>query len=152
MILFKVLGMCLIFAVCVLGGFYLSLRLKQRCKALHEICVSTSEIAHRIGLCEERGRILKKVFEGKSVQVSEDENYNVCVTCPALNKEDIRILNEFFLHLGAGDVLSQISLCETYKKLFEGIYDSARGEEQSKGQMYKTCGCLLAVALIIFII
>lgn len=152
MILFKISGLCLIFAVCVLGGYYLSLKLKQRSKALHEICLATGEIAHRISLCEERGQIFKKVFKGKSLQVKEDENYNVCVCCSALKKEDISLLNEFFLHLGTGDTLSQISLCETYKKLFERAYDSARGEEQSKGQMYKTCGCLLAAALIIFII
>ena len=152
MMLFKLLGLCLIFAVCVLGGFYLSFKLKERCKALHEICLATGEIAHRISLCEERGLILKKVFEGKSLQVSEDENYNVCVSCSILKKEDISLLKEFFLHLGTGDIQNQISLCETYKKLYERAYDSARGEEQTKGQMYKTCGCLLAVALIIFII
>ncbi len=152
MIFFKISGLCLLFAVCVLGGFYMSLKLNRRCKALHEICLATSEIAHRISLCEERSQILKKVFEGKSLQVKEDENYNVCVSSSALKKEDICLLNEFFAQFGTGDVSNQISLCETYKKLFERAYDSARGEEQTKGQMYKTCGCLLAVALIIFII
>ncbi len=152
MMLLKITGLCLIFAVCVFGGFYLSSRLVERRKALHEVCIATGEIAHRISLGEERGQIIKKVFEDKRLQVFEDDNFNICVTSRCLNKEDISHLNEFFSRLGTSDTLSQISLCKTYKKLFERAYDGAKAEETSKGQMYKTCGVLTAAALIIFII
>ncbi len=148
----KILGSLLIFAVCTLGGFYLSNKLTRRRKALYEITVAADEIAHRIELGEERGQILKKVFEEKTVKVSQDESFNISVSPDFLNGEDISLLNEFFSRLGFGDVASQKALCKTYKRLFERSFDSAKTDEQKKGPMYKTCGCLLAAALIIFII
>lgn len=152
MIYIKISGLLILFFVCCATGFYFSKKLTKRRKTMEEICLAMDEIPHLIRLGEERGKILKKVFEARNLCVFEDENYIVKVACASLKDEDISILNEYFFRLGSGDVASQLSLCAAYKKLLNMALEGARQEEKAKGQLYKTCGVLTAVAMVIFII
>ena len=152
MIFVKTIGVLFLFLGCAAGGFHLSSRLTKRRKSIHEICVCIGEISHLIEMGEERSRIINKVFLNTNLKVKENENYTVTVSCESLKKEDIHLLNEYFSRFGISDTQSQTSLCETYKKLFENLFNAAKEEERLKGQMYKTCGVLMAVALVIFVI
>lgn len=142
----------MIFSCCAACGFYFSFLLTKRRKTLHQTCMVFSEIAHLVEMGTERGQIIEKVFKNTDLEVTENKDYTVSVNSSILKKEDVALLNEFFSRFGSSDVLSQVSLCRTYKKLFEKLYERACDEENTKGQIYKTCGVLTAVALVIFIV
>ena len=152
MIYIKFSGLLILFFVCCATGFYFSAKLTKRRKAMEEICLAMDEIPHLIKLGEERGKILQKVFKSRNLCIFEDENYAVKVNCSGLKEEDISILNEYFSRFGNGDAASQISICAAYKNLLKAALENARAQEKSKGQLYKTCGVLVAVAMVIFII
>lgn len=141
----------MLFSGCTALGFYFSRLLTKRRKTLHRVCMAFNETAHLVEMGKERSQIIEKVFCQANLRVTENEDYTVTVDSDSLKKEDVSLLNEFFSRFGTSDVLSQISLCETYKNLFNNLFESAREEEKTKGQVYKTCGVLTAVALVIFV-
>ena len=69
-----------------------------------------------------------------------------------LNKEDLKVLTEFFSLVGMGDAESQILRCETYSELLKKRLQNAELEVKEKAKLYSTLGFFSGLFIVILLI
>ena len=148
----KIFGFIFIVGATTLFGVTLTQALKQRLNALNWFLGATEEIAEKIRYSSaELPHIVRSVY-GYDTYLSVDEPFRVTIKNAGLNKDDIKVLEEFFSTLGMGDGESQVKRCEVYKRQLLRRCEQADKEFSEKSRLYTRLGFLGGIGIVIMLI
>ncbi len=148
----KIIGLAFI----VLSGFLLgrknSLQLKNRADALEWFYFSVLCIGQKIsGTAAEIYDILNTIL-GKENYLTLKKPFCVQIKNGHLNKDDQKIIEEFFAELGMGNIESQIKRCETYADILKQRWASADNEYIKKSKLYKMLGLFSGLSIAVLLV
>ncbi len=167
--MFKILGCLLLIVSSSLGGYYLSLRLKNRSEFLRDFIAflkslkiqlryTSGDIFSVLPMCSD-SKILKSVL--MNISENRDENslseiwensFAEISKQNGLKKGDVKALADFGLNLGTTDTQGQLSHIDLYTEIFLKALDNATEELKNKGKLYKTMGFFLGVSVSLMIV
>ena len=133
----KLFGILIIITVSSLYGFRASSHLRERVKVLGKYVILIDEMEDNIRL-----KIgIEEMFSSEIIkEMLSYENYKVEFKKEGLNKNDIKLLDDFFAKIGFGDTTSQTELCKLYKELVGKKEKEAEQETQQKAKLYSVLG------------
>lgn len=146
-IVFKLLGMLLLFVSCAAFGFFKAASFERRHKRLDMICRCMDELYCRIlHSSGELDPLMRASFGEPRDSLIERE-------CGAgiLKREELELLTEFVSSLGSSDTESECSRILLYKSLFEARRDGARASCESGCRLWRTAGVCVGIAGCIFL-
>ena len=133
----KIIGAALIVAVGSGFGLRASERLRIRRNLLYKHYLFIGEAADLMRL----GAYITEIYKSqKAKELLSAEGYNATVISEGLNREDLRILVEFYTELGMGDLEAGLSRCKTYRTIVKTQLDAAENELHSKARLYSIFG------------
>lgn len=133
----KAAGLLLIVLSCTACGLRFAQTLRTRRKKLAGFYVFIGEIADRIRVGEQ----LRQIFRSDTAcGLIEPDGYSARVVRDGLQRQDIKLLEDFFSALGLGDTASQVARCETYRELVAGHQTDAAAQEKAKARLYSLLG------------
>ncbi len=150
LLLFKTVGLFLIFSVCVLCGIAKSESLKLKRKHIYLVTRSVENLAEHIRLG--RGEVfilVKECFNTDYVAVLRGE---IAVNDAFLEKETVEILEEFFRDFGMQDTTAEYERTLMYAKILNKQYDESDLKCRELCRLYNTLGLLCGVFLVIFLL
>ncbi len=151
-IIIKLTGMILLTGASLFIGINESLRLKKRVQTLDWFSNFVDEIGDRIRCDAEE---LKRIFSRIPTSVdyiTVQTPFSVTIKKCGLNRDDEKLLYEFFLKLGTGDVESQVNRCTAYKNMLSDRKSRAESEYNEKGRLYKMLGLFAGLGVSIILI
>ena len=140
-LLFKLSGFLLIIITTTALGFLKSNELASRHKKLISIHKSISVLKEQIRLGGgEIDRLIDLSFN------TNPKNYK------HLEKDDIKILEDFFSDIGMSDTKSEYSRCELYMNLLSTKIEDANKKYRELNRLYKSIGLFSGIFICIFLI
>ena len=150
MLIFKISGLIIVFAVSCLFGFYKSLGLKIKADRIYSLVRSLEKMAEHIRLGNlEILLLIEKCFDKELVFVKQNK---ICVNKEILDEESIKITEEFFSSIGTGDKKAESDRTTVYKNMLEKEYNDAYKVYKEQGRLYNTLGVLGGLFLILFLV
>ncbi len=150
--LIKVIGFCFIVCATTLFGISLSKDLKGRMQSLNWFVNLTDEVAEKIRYSSaELPQIVRSIYN-YDTYLSVDEPFRVYLKNTGLDKDDKRMIEEFFAGLGLGDTESQIKRCGIYKRQLLRRYENADRQYTEKSKLYKKLGFFGGLTIVIILI
>lgn len=148
MLLFKIIGLFLLFLSCCAFGFLKAVALNKRVVKLSAFMKGISELAERIrSEATEIERLFEICFEK---QLIKNQNGKSKPSEEYLLKEDISLLNEFFDGIGMRDGVSEYERCILYKNLLENRRGEAEKTSRDLSRLYNTLGVLGGIFVVLF--
>lgn len=149
MLLFKILGLAVIFGVSAAFGILKADGLKHRCDRLSGIIKSLNHLADlvRIGGYE-IDELISICFESDILSFKKG-NFLICEEY--LLKEDISLLREFFLGFGVSDKEGEYERIRLFCALLEPRFAEAQKSYSEQGRLYRSVGLLGGLILCIFL-
>ncbi len=145
----KTVGCIITVAVGAALGIRAADRLRCRYKKLLSHYLYIGEISDLM----RTGAPLEEVFASNSAKgLVESEGYRVQVLCDDLNRDDRRLLSEFFSGLGMGDLDAGIARCATYRELLYKRVSDAEQEMKQKSRIYSLLGVFSGIMTAILFI
>jgi stage III sporulation protein AB len=93
--------------------------------------------------------LIEKCFDKELVFVKENKIYT---NKDILDKESIKITEEFFSAIGTGDKKAEYERIFIYKNMLEKEYNEAYKVYKEQGRLYNTLGVLGGLFLILFLV
>jgi hypothetical protein len=150
LLILKILGLITVFAVSCLLGFYKSVGLKVKADRIYSLIRSLEKMAEYIRLGNlEILLLIEKCFDKELVFVKENKIYT---NKDILDKESIKIIEEFFSAIGTGDKKAEYERTFIYKNMLEKEYNEAYKVYKEQGRLYNTLGVLGGLFLILFLV
>lgn len=150
LLLFKAVGLFLIFSVCSLCGIAKSESLKTKRKHIYLVTRSVEDLAEYIRLGRGEAFVLvKECFDKDYVYTNDGE---ITVNNTFLEKETVEILKEFFRDFGMQDVSAEYERTLIYVKILKKQYDESDLKCRELCRLYNTLGMLFGVFLVIFLL
>lgn len=148
--LFKILGLFTVFAVCSTGGLYKAALLKNRTQRLLVFVKAIDDMAQRIKTQGyEADTLLSVCFENP---IAYTKNGNIEFSKEFLEKEDIELLNEFFSGFGMRDIEGEYERTLLYVELLRKNCSDAESQCSKLGRLYSTLGVLVGIFVCIFLL
>lgn len=150
MLLFKIIGLILVFSGSTGLGFLKSALLCKRADKLLKFSRGTSSLAERIRLCSgEIESLLNSCFPSEYIsytlgKAKIDESY--------LKRDDISIINELLSDLGMGDIDAEYERTKAYADLIKLQHSSAQNDCGQFCRLYKSLGALVGIFICIFLL
>ncbi len=92
-------------------------------------------------------RLINKSFDSEIISF---KNNRLIISSNYLLKEDIAILEEFFLNIGMGDKTAECERADGYILLIKKQYEEAKEKSKELGKLYNTLGILCGIFICIF--
>ena len=147
-LLFKILGLFIIFSVCVALGFRKSYSVSKRAKLLSSTHSSLTLLAEYIRSGRgEISKLLPLAFGEDFVSVKRNE---MTFKKDFFESADIDLLTQLFTGLGFSDKNSEYERTKLFASLIEKQSKEAKLKAESLCKLYSTTGLLMGVFLIIF--
>ena len=145
MLLFKIIGLSLLFLCCCAVGFLKAAALSKRTQRLSDFIKGITELAERIrSESTEIKRLFEICFEKSLITGKNEPNEEY------LLKEDIALLKEFFGSIGMRDSVSEYERCCLYKGLLENRRCDAEKRSRELSRLYNTLGVLGGIFVVLF--
>ena len=149
MLLFKLLGLALIFTVCFASGFLKAESLKKRSDKLQEILKALNRLGELIRMGNyEIGELVGLCFKPSQATA---ENGKIKLSKEYLLKEDIKILEDFFTDFGVADRSAEYERTKLFYSLLESQHSAAAGVYGQLGRLYRSIGLMGGLILCIFL-
>lgn len=133
----KTIGCIITVAVGAAIGIRAADRLRARYKRLLSHYIYIGEISDLM----RTGAPLGEVFVSDSAKgIIKAEGYHIQIVSDDLNRDDQRLLSEFFSGLGMGDLEAGIARCATYRELLHKRVCDAEQEMKQKSRIYSLLG------------
>lgn len=146
--LFKIIGLALIFLSCASAGFIKSSNLKQRENKLGSLIRGLHSLAGRINTENtEAERLIAVCFKENYVYYKDKK---ISFDTSFLQKQDIRILTEFFEEFGIREPESEHNRTELFASFLEQQQNDAKKECSELCRFYNSLGVLSGIFLCIF--
>lgn len=147
-LIFKVLGLIIVFCVFSLWGFLKANVLSARSRKLGVLTRSINQLAEFIkNDGSEIARLINMCFEKSEVAVRDGKiNFNNLF----LEKEDIALLDGFFEGLGKNDRQSEYERTKLFAKTLEKQSIEAREKNANLSKLYSSLGVLIGIFFVIF--
>ena len=149
-ILFKAIGLAVLFFSSCFFGFCEAEKLKDRVKRLAFFVRAASEYAGRVRVgTEEVDRLLLLCFGERYIRRREN-GFSVlpCFT----GKEDAALAEEFFRDVGMGDAQSEYERTNLYITLFSKRLEEAEKDVRERCRLFRALGVLGGCFLCIFLL
>lgn len=148
--LFKAIGLALIFAVCSLGGFFKSSLLMKRADKLSKLSRALSQLSEYIRADGgELERLIGLCFEKSLLHT---ENGRPVLNKSFLENEDIALLEEFFESFGTKDIQGEYERTGLYASLIEKQKQEAAEKCSQLCRLYNALGVLGGIFICIFLL
>lgn len=163
----KLFGALILFAACVLLGFFYAERLRLRKNFLNafisfltdlrtRLRYESSDIKDLIFVCsyEKELSAIHSCFGKECSGTVEKIWEEACAVCKnefSLNSEDLKVLTGFGSKLGASDVSGQLEHIDLYSELLRKRLADAEGTLEKNAKLYRTLGFFAGAAAVIFI-
>ena len=147
-LIFKALGLIIVFCVFALWGFLKANALSARSRKLGVLTRSINQLAEFIkNDGSEIARLINTCFEKSEVTIRDGKiNYNNLF----LEKEDIALLVGFFEGLGKNDRQSEYERTKLFAKTLEKQSIEAREKNANLSKLYSSLGVLIGIFFVIF--
>ena len=149
MLLFKALGLALVFGVCMLFGILKAEALKKRSERLQKIIKALNRLGELVRMGSyEIGELIKLCFKLDAVWLEKN-----CIRFSKdyLLKEDIKILEDFFVGFGMADRDAEYERTKLFYALLENQYSAAAEVYSRLGRLYRSIGVMGGLILCIFL-
>ena len=147
-LLFKFLGLAVIFSVCALWGLLKSLNLKKRYDRLCVFSRSLSTLAeHILTNSGEIEKVIPKCFEDSLVYIKDNK---AVYDRTFLKAEDTALLDELFNNIGRRDTKSECDRIGLYINLITKKSEEAKDECERLCRLYNTLGIFSGIFICIF--
>ena len=149
-LLFKTVGLLLIFSASVLWGFMKSEALKGEKRHIYMVTRSVETLGEYIRLG--KGEACLLVNECFSKDYVDTADGVVTVKDSFLKTETVKILKDFFKDFGMQDSAAEYKRVCLYSEMLKKQYAEAEGKCREMCRLYSTLGVLCGVFLVIFLL
>ena len=145
--LFKFLGLALIFLTCVSAGYIKSLSLRKKSENLRIAANSVAELAGRIKIGGEICELISVSFESSLVKCCDGK---ITVNRQAFFKEEADLLEEFFGDIGMRDSLAEQERTAAFADILTKRHSESLPSSAELCRLYNSIGVLGGIFLCIF--
>lgn len=119
--------------------------LKERAAFINRLILCTDKISQYIKMGNaEKGEILKSTLPAF---MSYEQEHVIIDKNIRLSLEDIRLIEEFFVGLGMGDIDAELVRCNAFKNLFKKQLIEAEKDVEEKHRLFTVSGFILGLIL-----
>lgn len=149
MVIFKFLGLIIIFCLPLHLGFSAAKSLKKRAESLSFLCKTMQELKERLRYeGSERNRLISDVFGSLDFL----ENNSESGIFEGLTDSDRVIFKEFLDEFGYGDKSTELKRIDLYISQLYKQRSQAEKDSQEQGKLYRTIGASAGLAVCILLI
>lgn len=150
-VIFKTIGLILIFLTGALGGFYIAFKNENELKNLNLFISYILELRNRIlyngGEIEE---LIRKIFVKKELITLNDGK--ILISDRVVRKKDLKILEEFFTKLGSTEQSSEIARADLCLSRLKESQKELSAEISEKSRLYRILGVSFGILGCILVI